>query len=260
MKKKFRGTRMRVTYANVVATLALFIALGGVSWAAATAPKNSVASKSIKKNAVTSVKIKSNAVTGAKVKNRSLTGSDIKNDSLTGAQINEGTLGTVPSATTAGSAGSAENVISVFKKAPASDQTGAADYNAALAAAPQVPLVSHGQASAYGKCFLWNGMINWTTIVAFSANYGTIQGYSVNDTSYQVGPTTPETDRQIESDDASGDEVDDNYAQSASLIGADGKGMQFNSFSWAKIGNPTDGGSYIGTNECAWQLGGTKTG
>lgn len=59
--------RARLTYANVTASIALFLALGGISWAAATLPKNSVGSAQIKKN----------AVTGAKVKNGSLTKSDL---------------------------------------------------------------------------------------------------------------------------------------------------------------------------------------
>ena len=83
--------RPRLTYANVVATLALFIALGGASYAAINLPKNSVGSKQLKKNAVTGAKIKKNAVTGVKVKDHSLTGSDIDLDKL----------GTVPSAQTA---------------------------------------------------------------------------------------------------------------------------------------------------------------
>jgi hypothetical protein len=50
--------RTRLTYANVVASLALFLALGGVSYAAVTLPKNSVGSKQIRPNAVTSSKVK----------------------------------------------------------------------------------------------------------------------------------------------------------------------------------------------------------
>lgn len=68
-----RRIRNRLTYANVVASMALFIALGGVSYAAVKLPKNSVGSGQIKQN----------AVTGSKVKDSSLTGSDIKNKSLT---------------------------------------------------------------------------------------------------------------------------------------------------------------------------------
>jgi hypothetical protein len=55
-----------------IGLLALFIALGGTSYAAVTLPANSVGTKQIKKNAVTSAKIKKNAVTSAKVKNGSL--------------------------------------------------------------------------------------------------------------------------------------------------------------------------------------------
>lgn len=59
---------------NAIALLALFIALGGTTYAASTIvlPKNSVGTKQLKKNAVTSVKIKNNQVTGADVKESSL--------------------------------------------------------------------------------------------------------------------------------------------------------------------------------------------
>jgi len=83
--------RPKLTYANVTATLALIIAVGGASAFAATQlAKNSVGAKQIKKN----------AVTGAKVKNQSLTGSD----------INLAKLGTVPSATHAANATSADSI------------------------------------------------------------------------------------------------------------------------------------------------------
>ncbi len=86
--------RPRLTYANVMATIAVFIALGGASYAALKLPKNSVGAKQLKKNSVTTAKIKNQAVTAAKV----------KSGSLTGAQVNASTLGTVPNAAHAGSA------------------------------------------------------------------------------------------------------------------------------------------------------------
>lgn len=95
MRKRTR-LREKLTYANVMATLGVFIALGGVSYASLKLPKNSVGSKQIKKAAVTTPKIKQNAVTGLKVKDHSLTGKDI--------DLTE--LGTVPSATHASSADS----------------------------------------------------------------------------------------------------------------------------------------------------------
>ncbi len=61
--------------ALVISLIALFIALGGTSYAAITAslPKNSVGSKQLKNNAVTSKKIKNGAVTAAKINTTGLT-------------------------------------------------------------------------------------------------------------------------------------------------------------------------------------------
>ena len=42
--------RQRLTFANVVSCIALFVALGGVSYAATQLPKNSVGAKQLKRN------------------------------------------------------------------------------------------------------------------------------------------------------------------------------------------------------------------
>ncbi len=58
----------KLTYANVVATLALFIAIGGASaFAASQLGKNTVGTKQLKNNAVSAAKIKNGAVTQAKI-------------------------------------------------------------------------------------------------------------------------------------------------------------------------------------------------
>jgi hypothetical protein len=67
---------------NLIALLALFIALGGTTYAATALAPNSVGTKQLKKNAVTNPKIKANAVTGAKVANNSIKGADILESSL----------------------------------------------------------------------------------------------------------------------------------------------------------------------------------
>ncbi|HWC07543.1 MAG TPA: hypothetical protein VG458_00695 [Solirubrobacterales bacterium] len=59
--------RPRLTYANVVASLALFAALGGVSYAATTLPKGSVGTAQIQAEAVRTGKVADDAVTGAKL-------------------------------------------------------------------------------------------------------------------------------------------------------------------------------------------------
>lgn len=61
--KRFRP---RLTYANVIASLALFIALGGAAVAAGL-PKNSVGPNQIKKGAVTAKAIRKQAVTAGKI-------------------------------------------------------------------------------------------------------------------------------------------------------------------------------------------------
>ena len=53
---------------NVVAYLALFVALGGTSYAAATLPRNSVTAKQIAARAVGSAELKNGAVTSQKVR------------------------------------------------------------------------------------------------------------------------------------------------------------------------------------------------
>jgi hypothetical protein len=68
--------RKRLTYANVMSSIAVFLVLGGAAFAATQLPKNSVGSKQLKKNAVTAAKIKKDAVNSAKVKNGSLKASD----------------------------------------------------------------------------------------------------------------------------------------------------------------------------------------
>src|SRR3954453_11628288 len=83
----------RFTYANVTATLALFIAIGGASaFAASQLAKNSVGAKQLKKNAVTKAKVKNSAITKAKIADGAVTGAKVLDGSLTGADINQGTL------------------------------------------------------------------------------------------------------------------------------------------------------------------------
>ena len=98
---KFRN---RLTYANVMSSIAVFLLLGGgAAFAAGHLGKNTVGSKQLKKNAVLTAKIKKEAVTTAKLKKDAVNGAKVKDGSLSGADINLSTLGTVPSAETANS-------------------------------------------------------------------------------------------------------------------------------------------------------------
>jgi hypothetical protein len=57
-----KGLRARITYANVVATLALFIALGGTSMAAIQLGKNTVKAKQIAPGAVGTSEVKNGSL------------------------------------------------------------------------------------------------------------------------------------------------------------------------------------------------------
>jgi len=95
--------RKRLSYTSVVATLALFVAIGGTTAVGAQA-----------------------LLTGASVKDGSLTGADIQNDSLTGADIRDGSLGS--------------NLLSTSARANLKGATGATGpQGAAGPAGPQGP-------------------------------------------------------------------------------------------------------------------------
>src|SRR4051812_30552074 len=55
--------RERLTYANVMATIAVFIALGGGSYAAIKLPRNSIGAAEIRTGAVRSSEIKDHSIT-----------------------------------------------------------------------------------------------------------------------------------------------------------------------------------------------------
>ncbi len=75
----------RPSPAMVVACVALFVALGGVSYGVAT-------------GYIDSREIKNNTIRGKDVKNGALTGKELKRDSVGGLTVNESRLGVVPSA------------------------------------------------------------------------------------------------------------------------------------------------------------------
>lgn len=72
------GPRRRITSAHVLAGAALFVALGGTSYAAGSLAANSVGSSQIKASAVKSSEVAANAITSVKVKDGSLLKGDFK--------------------------------------------------------------------------------------------------------------------------------------------------------------------------------------
>lgn len=87
------AARKRVSYSNVIATMALFIALGGVAVAAGL-PKNSVGPNQLKRGAVTAAKIRKQAVTSAKLAPKSVIGGKLAENSVGPGNIGNGAITT----------------------------------------------------------------------------------------------------------------------------------------------------------------------
>jgi hypothetical protein len=78
----------------LVALLALFVALGGSAYAvkAASAPANSVVTKSIKKGAVTRLKIADGAVGGPQIADGGVGTADLADGAVTGSKVGKATI------------------------------------------------------------------------------------------------------------------------------------------------------------------------
>jgi hypothetical protein len=87
------AVRQRLTYSNVIATMALFLALGGVAVAAGL-PRNSVGANQLKRNAVTAAKIRKQAVTSAKLAPKSVIGGKLAENSVGPGNIGNGAVTT----------------------------------------------------------------------------------------------------------------------------------------------------------------------
>lgn len=82
----------KITYANITATLALVLALGGTSYAAVQLPKNSVKAKQIAANAVRAAEVKDGVLSGADLQDGSLTGVDVKDGSVGTTDLDAATV------------------------------------------------------------------------------------------------------------------------------------------------------------------------
>jgi hypothetical protein len=98
MNSRFRP---KLNYSNVIATIALFIALGGAAIAAGL-PRNSVGTRQLKRGAVTAAKLKKGAVTSGKLAPKSVIAGklganavlpgNIGNGAITSAKIGAGAV------------------------------------------------------------------------------------------------------------------------------------------------------------------------
>jgi hypothetical protein len=93
MRKILRGRRP-LTFANVVSLLALFVALGGSSYAAISLPSNSVGSAQIRTASVGSSEIKTGAVKSSEIATNAVGRSEIRADAVNQSEIAANAVGT----------------------------------------------------------------------------------------------------------------------------------------------------------------------
>ena len=85
----------RPSPALLIACLALFISLGGVSYGVAT---GFIDSRELKNNTIRTQDIRNNDIRGKDIRNSTIGGRDVAFNTLTGSDITESRLATVPDA------------------------------------------------------------------------------------------------------------------------------------------------------------------
>ena len=103
--------RRRPSPALVIACIALFVSLGGVSYGVAVGfidsreiKNNTIRSKDVRNSTLLTQDIRNNEVRGFDIRNSSIQGRDVAFNTLTGVDIEESSLAKVPAATAADSA------------------------------------------------------------------------------------------------------------------------------------------------------------
>ena len=125
--------RNRLTYANVMATMGVFLALGGVGYAAATVDSSTIVNNSIR---------------GKDVHQKTLKAGDVAKNALGGGAIKESKLGQVPSAAKAADAAALGGL-----SPDAFERSGSlVRYSFKLGAGETRELVSHGPLKLTARC------------------------------------------------------------------------------------------------------------
>jgi hypothetical protein len=139
----------RPSPALIVASLALFISLSGVSYGVATGfidsreiQNNQVRSIDIRNNEIRTRDLRNNEVRGIDIRNSTVQGRDIALNTVTGEDVKEDTLQKVPSAATADSATTADGV-STLKIIPVTTVPEGGDA---------VVLATHGPLTLSAEC------------------------------------------------------------------------------------------------------------
>ena len=140
----YRIASRRPSASMVIACLALFVALGGVGYAAAT---------------IGSAAIIDNSIKSKDVRNNDLRGKDVRTNTLKGADVDESSLGKVPSAANSDAAGTAAHATNADSATTAAN-AGNADTVGGIG--PDALTIGR---SALGSCEPGTAFTNCATVV-----------------------------------------------------------------------------------------------
>ena len=221
--------RKRLTYANVMSSIAVFLVLGGATAIAA----QKIGKSDLKANSVTTAKIKRNAVTAAKIRNNAVTTNKLRNEAVTGAKVNEATLAAVPSAlssVTTDEVASSRGTLSVSQTVSAFEYGGAKLVVACEpfqpGSTPEITAHVYIEPTAEGTTFL-----SW------------------QDAAKAVGPGTPAEDREVTAAPWA--------ASDASLAGEAGAPIEVTTASGASFAGHIGVASEKDSNTCWYWFHGT---
>jgi len=189
--------RHRLTFANVTSVLALFIALGGTSYAAVSLTTNSVQKRHIASGAVGKSEVRSGGVGQAEIRADAVGASEIKPRGVTTTEVRDGALG-AGDLSAAARATLTETSAVTFRAASTSTGTAAGGNATAIARNAvgdyTVTLARDVSACQYGVAV--TGVKNGTTIEAPPVGFAT------------AAPTTDGTKVAVKTFDQAGAALD----------------------------------------------------
>lgn len=218
-----------------IASLALFVAVGGPATAAKW-----VNGKDIKNHSITNKKLKNNTIKSAKIRNKTITAKDVRSGSLKAKQVARGQF--------------AKSVGMVKVKASPTRTTTALSRDHAK----RVVLHKAGALTLYAKCFNDGSDTRYEIYLQTSKN-GAVMDSRADDlhggssSTAFLNKTTPETDRQVEYGYENGNYADSNAADGSdfAVFAPGGSWMRGWSAGFVKHGNlALDNGVYGPGNVC----------
>ena len=90
--QRLAGLRKHLSFANVMSVVAVFIALGGASYAAVNLPKNSVGTKQLKEKSVGTKQLKEKSVGTKQLKGKAVSTKKLSADAVTSGKVRDGSL------------------------------------------------------------------------------------------------------------------------------------------------------------------------